>query len=67
MDNIDQILSQNPKAAKGFDAVKKAIEALNDLRKLGIASGPGEVRMPYGGHQNLEKLKSARSAKMISK
>jgi hypothetical protein len=57
MNDIDQILRLNPKAAEGIDAIRKAIDALNDLRKLGVASSSSGMAIPYGGRRNLEKLK----------
>lgn len=38
MENLDQILAQNPMAAEGFEAVRETLSSLRELRELGMAN-----------------------------
>jgi hypothetical protein len=60
MENLDEILRRNPKAAEGVASVKEAIDALNRLREAGLARGPFAAYGPYSERPNLQGIKSAR-------
>lgn len=60
MDDLEEILRRNPKAAEGVTSVKAAIDALNELRDAGVARGPVASFGPYSGRPNLQGIKAAR-------
>jgi hypothetical protein len=69
MDNLEEILRRNPKAAKGIDSIKQTIDSLNQLRQAGIARGPSAMPSSYGGRPNPGREKAERHAvkKLFSK
>ena len=54
MAEIDEAVQKNPKGARELEKMKDVLDALNDLRKAGIARG-SEIR-PFRGRQSLGKL-----------
>jgi hypothetical protein len=56
MDDLDEILRLNPKAAEGIDSIKGAIKALAKLRKAGIARGTPTLMPPHSGRYSFEGL-----------
>lgn len=57
MTDIEEVLRKNPKAAKELEAVKDVIDALQELRRAGVAKGD-TLRPHKHGKQSLNALKA---------
>lgn len=62
MSDMEEVLRKNPKAAKELelDAVKDVIDALQELRRVGVAKGDTLRPLDYG-RQSLSALKAQQS------
>jgi hypothetical protein len=70
MDDIEEILRQNPKAAKEIAGINKTIRTLKKLRAAGLAGKGYDLLPPYGGRRAIgEALRptARKGARVISK
>jgi hypothetical protein len=49
MNDLDDIIRRNPKAAESLDAIKEVLATMEKLRKAGIAHGPKPLMPPHSG------------------
>lgn len=52
MDEFEAQIRNNPKAARNADALRAALEAVEQLRKAGFAAGEYELAPSFGGSLN---------------
>lgn len=63
MDDLEEILRKNPRAAAGADGIKAAIEALGRLKAAGVGGGGYDLLPPFGGRAAFKETLKPQSKK----
>jgi len=63
LDDLDELVARNPKAAKGKQIIQEGRELVKTARSSGAASRSYTLRPAFGGKLWISKLKASKNSK----